>query len=1080
MVRTAIGPAALLVAILAAALALLPSTASAQADTTAPTVAAVAITSATADGTAITTPYRVGDRQSSARPQGSAGAYGIGDVIEATVTFSESVAVSGAPQLLLNVGSASRTAGYASAAGGSVVFNYTVTEGDLDANGLSISANRLSLNGGSIKDAANNNANLSHAALPDQENHKVDGIRPRIEEIDFTSQCARFDPASSNFCTAGESLSIDVEFTEPVYLSVAGQAQIPFDLGGAAKTAEWQNAWRLGDTEEAFQYLIRDGDADLDGPSFAANAVTLNGATLRDAAGNDAVLSHLAGAAPEYQVDAARPDVSSIAITSDPGDDDTYFIGDAIEVTVAFSENVTVPKVARSDVPSSDESRGLYRYPELELNLGGAAKTARFQSSAGKQVVFEYTVQAGDSDDDGVAIGADKLALNGGTILDHAGNNPVSGIQYVLDMPLDAVVPHSALADDAGHKVSGVASPLTLQGPATLAYQEDGKRTPDLSVLPHYRASGTDAAVVWSLSGDDGHLFRLRAREGAQELRFISLPDYENPADADRDNKYRVTIRASDGANTAALQVTVLVQNIAFDEGEIPVVVGTAHVGNLLTADTSRMTMSQVLLGPWYQWIRSDGTTDTEIPGARYQSYTLTGDDIGKTVKARVELVPSLSVDPLGWVSRTSEPTATVVAAPAEAAVNTPATGTPVISGAPAVGQTLTADVSGIADADGMTNATYSYQWIRNNGVADVEIAAGLQDSYALPESALGLTYKVRVSFIDDAGSRETLTSSPTAPVSSRLNNPATGGPAVSGTARVGETLTANISGIADADGMPGRNESWYAYRWLRSSDGGDAEVVGATESGYTLTGSDAGHAVKVRVSFNDLRGHRETLTSRATPVVAAIPPDVPTNVAVSSTEAAGELAVSWALPASDGGAAVTGYRVKWREYAGNWGRPEDVSEAAAMGTSHTITGLTGGVEYSVRVVAVNAAGVGPSNDDVTGTPASPPPAEQQQVDAVDLPGPVLNLQLSATADSVTVRWQAPESGDAPNRYIVHIKPDGGGKGAVKRPKARKTSVTFRDLEAGRTYQVWVRAQNEAGKGERTHASITLPETPPE
>ena len=1080
MMRTAIGPAVLLAAILAA-LALLPYLASAQADTAAPTVVAVAITSSTADGAGITTPYRAGDGESSVRPQGSEAAYGIGDVVEATVTFSESVTVAGAPQLQLNVGSASRTAAFARVAGGSAVFNYTVAEGDLDANGLSISANRLNLNGGSIKDAANNGANLSHPALSDQENHKVDGIRPRIEEIGFMSQCARFDPASSHFCTAGESLSIDVAFTERVYLSVAGKAQIAFDLGGAAKTAEWKAAWRLSATEEAFQYLIRDGDADPDGPSFAANAMTLNGATIQDAAGNDAVLTHPAGAGSEYQVDAARPAVSSIAITSDPGDGDTYSAGDTVEVTATFSEDVTVPEVARSDVPSSDESRGLYRYPQLELNVGGEAKTARFQSFEGNQVVFEYTVQAGDSDGNGIAIGADKLALNGGTILDQAGNNPVSGVEYVLDMPLDAVVSHAALADDAGHKVAGAAAALTLQGPTILSYQEDGTRTPDTNVSPRYQATGTDSAVAWSLSGDDGHLFSLRARESAQELRFISLPDYENPADADQDNRYRVTVQASGGADTAALQVTVVVHNIAFDDGEIPVVAGTAHVGNTLTVDTSKMTMSQVLLGPWYQWIRSDGAADTEIPGATHSSYTLTGDDIGQTVKARIELVPSLSDEPVGWVSRVSEPTATVVAAPAGAAVNTPATGTPVISGAPAVGQTLTADVSGIADADGMTNATYSYQWIRNNGVADVEIAAGLQDSYALPESALGLTYKVRVSFIDDAGSRETLTSSPTAPVSSRLNNPATGGPAVSGTARVGETLTANISGIADADGMPGRNESWYAYRWLRSSDGGDAEVVGATESGYTLTGSDAGHAVKVRVSFNDLRGHRETLTSRATPVVAAIPPDVPTNVAVSSTEAAGELAVSWALPASDGGAAVTGYRVKWREYAGNWGRPEDVSEAAAMGTSHTITGLTGGVEYSVRVVAVNAAGVGPSNDDVTGTPAGDPPAEQQQQGGpVELPGPVINLQLTATADTVTVSWQAPESGDAPNRYIVQIKPEGGGKGETKRPKAKKTSVTFRGLEAGKTYKVWARAQNDAGKGQRTHASIPLPDAPPE
>ena len=96
----------------------------------------------------------------------------------------------------------------------------------------------------------------------------------------------------------------------------------------------------------------------------------------------------------------------------------------------------------------------------------------------------------------------------------------------------------------------------------------------------------------------------------------------------------------------------------------------------------------------------------------------------------------------------------------------------------------------------------------------------------------------------------------------------------------------------------------------------------------------------------------------------------------------------------------------------------------------------------------------------------------------VEAPGPVLNLSWSAEPDRVTLTWEAPESGDAPKNYIVHLKPEGGkkGSGKTKRPKAKKTSVTFKKLEAGQTYKVWVRAQNEGGKGERVRATITLPE----
>ncbi len=109
----------------------------------------------------------------------------------------------------------------------------------------------------------------------------------------------------------------------------------------------------------------------------------------------------------------------------------------------------------------------------------------------------------------------------------------------------------------------------------------------------------------------------------------------------------------------------------------------------------------------------------------------------------------------------------------------------------------------------------------------------------------------------------------------------------------------------------------------------------------------------------------------------------------------------------------------------------------------------------------------------------------EQRQEAVQVPGPVTALELAATHNSVTVRWQAPDSGSAPKRYIVHLRPEGGniGSGKTKTPKAKKTKVVFDNLEPGDTYRVWVRARNEAGKGGRVHADITLPEleesTPP-
>ena len=95
---------------------------------------------------------------------------------------------------------------------------------------------------------------------------------------------------------------------------------------------------------------------------------------------------------------------------------------------------------------------------------------------------------------------------------------------------------------------------------------------------------------------------------------------------------------------------------------------------------------------------------------------------------------------------------------------NTPATGVPTIGGAARVGNTLRAGTSGIADADGMTGAEFTYQWLRG---WSTEIAGATGATYEPQASDAGTVLKVRVSFTDDAGNAETLTSAETAVVPS-------------------------------------------------------------------------------------------------------------------------------------------------------------------------------------------------------------------------------------------------------------------------------------------------------------------------
>ena len=75
------------------------------------------------------------------------------------------------------------------------------------------------------------------------------------------------------------------------------------------------------------------------------------------------------------------------------------------------------------------------------------------------------------------------------------------------------------------------------------------------------------------------------------------------------------------------------------------------------------------------------------------------------------------------------------------------------------MGETLTADTSGIADEDGLDNASFSYQWLAD----DADIEGATAPSYTLQDTDEGKAFTVKVSLTDDAGNQETLTSAATA-----------------------------------------------------------------------------------------------------------------------------------------------------------------------------------------------------------------------------------------------------------------------------------------------------------------------------
>ena len=184
---------------------------------------------------------------------------------------------------------------------------------------------------------------------------------------------------------------------------------------------------------------------------------------------------------------------------------------------------------------------------------------------------------------------------------------------------------------------------------------------------------------------------------------------------------------------------------------------------------------------------------------------------------------------------------------------NSDPTGSPAITGTAQEGQTLTADTSGISDADGL--GAFSYQW--QSGWVDIPGATS--STYLLDDADVGNHISVIVSYTDGGGTLESLSTGQTGSVMG-VNDAPTGQPVITGTVETGETLTADTSGIADEDGLGA-----FSYQWLR--DGSD--ISGATGSTYDLVLADNGTQISVRVSYTDGQGTSESVTSAQTAAVS-------------------------------------------------------------------------------------------------------------------------------------------------------------------------------------------------------------------
>ena len=497
-----------------------------------------------------------------------------------------------------------------------------------------------------------------------------------------------------------------------------------------------------------------------------------------------------------------------------------------------------------------------------------------------------------------------------------------------------------SFVDRAGYAESATSEALTIGAAATAAVNSPATGAPAITGAAQVGETLTAATSgIADVDGLSSAVYSYQWLADDADIAGATATTY-TLADGDEGKTVRVRVSFTDDAGNEETLTSAATDTVAFAvQQQIvnspatgqPTISGTVQVGETLTADTSAISDTDGLGSAVYsyQWLADDA----DIAGATAETYTLVDADAGTVISVRV----SFTDDAGNEESLTSAATDTVSFAVQQQTANSPATGTPVITGEAQVGETLTADTSGIADADGLSGAAYSYQWLAD----DADIAGATAGIYTLADADEGGAVQARVSFTDDAGNEESLTSAATDVVEARPNSPATGAPSTSGTVQVGETLTADTSGIADADGL---TSVAYRYQWL--ADG--ADIAGATAGTYTLADADEGAAVQARVSFTDDAGNEETLTSAATDTVEARPNSPATGepVIVGTPQVGETLTADTSAIADADGLTNPVYRYQWIVSDGGY----DLVVPGAKASTYTVLAIDRALVIKVRV----------------------------------------------------------------------------------------------------------------------------------
>lgn len=276
-----------------------------------------------------------------------------------------------------------------------IVYNPADLTGRNDSNGITVSS---PLSGTAIiRDQAGNSVSDKTFTPPDTTGVLVDTTAPTVSSITAIT--------SDGTYKAGETLDFSVTFSESVTTNVSGgYPRIAVTIGSTSRyltpTANTTN------TTHTFRYTIVNNELDTDGIALG-NSVQSNGTGYaRDAGRNNVTGTFTPPTTTGIMVDAVAPTVSSRSFSTAR----TYVSGETLQISVTYSENITV-----------DTTGGT---PYIAVDFDAGTDNYTYTSGSGTTtIVFSKTLDGNHFDMNGLPSSVSSITLNGGTLQDASGNN---------------------------------------------------------------------------------------------------------------------------------------------------------------------------------------------------------------------------------------------------------------------------------------------------------------------------------------------------------------------------------------------------------------------------------------------------------------------------------------------------------------------------------------------------------------------------------------------------------------------------------------------------------------------------------